>query len=245
MKALRKLKMKPEGRNLEVLTHAAKIGYKDKTQLPIFQSAYVLYFHKDGDIGSYYGEEYYKKHSYPEISVNDFLKLGTRFKTEQEFKEEFGDDWRKKLKYSWNEIGYMDYLFGKDYTKEVEKEWCISTDMLTTDPLPEKEVEKEAVKKDAYIDKDDAGKWYVKRLTKGKYRSVNIINNAYRYNILSKGDYQKKYPLLETAKDMNKITKEQAIQLINDSDWINLDSKHGITTLIMYKDKEVIIKVNK
>ena len=36
-----------------------------------------------------------------------------RFKTEEEFLEEFGERWRREIKMSWVGSGEMDYLLGK------------------------------------------------------------------------------------------------------------------------------------
>lgn len=66
--------------------------------------------------------------------------MNYRFKTEEEFKKEFGEDWDFKVMYSWNED--MNYLFGKKLNAVqngmIEEEkflsidgWSISKDMLT------------------------------------------------------------------------------------------------------------------
>lgn len=49
-----------------------------------------------------------------------------RFKTEEEFKKEFGMLWRNEIRSSWNEVGYMDHLFGwtpfdEDDQKEIDE----------------------------------------------------------------------------------------------------------------------------
>jgi hypothetical protein len=88
-----------------------------------------------------------------------------RFKTEEEFKEEFGDSWRKKITNSWNSSGKMDYLLGERIdpgkltpsgfpdmnggtnctvdnfgigTKGMDTEWYITMDMLKFDKTLEK-----------------------------------------------------------------------------------------------------------
>jgi len=61
-----------------------------------------------------------------------------RFKTKQEFIDEFGDNWSDLVQYSW--CNHMNYLFGQLYPFDVTKEtqrlnnfggWNISWDMLT------------------------------------------------------------------------------------------------------------------
>lgn len=42
------------------------------------------------------------------------MKYPYRFKTEQEFIDTFGSDWRRVVVYTWNDEGDMDYLLGKD-----------------------------------------------------------------------------------------------------------------------------------
>lgn len=73
-----------------------------------------------------------------------------RFKTKQEFEEEFGKEFHKKVQYSWADDTAMDYLFGcvyksksenlpKQYTHFLAKGcsgWSVSEDMLTTAPHP-------------------------------------------------------------------------------------------------------------
>ena len=71
-----------------------------------------------------------------------------RFKTEQEFIDEFGDKWKSKV--CWNGYGRMDYLFGieiqgynedyfntdicdfmlKNTSNGYVSYWCISNDMV-------------------------------------------------------------------------------------------------------------------
>jgi len=60
-----------------------------------------------------------------------------RFKTKEEFKKEFGDNWRHRVYAVWTDG--MDYLLGKpyphdirflDYLKDVDH-WHISKDMIT------------------------------------------------------------------------------------------------------------------
>jgi hypothetical protein len=37
-----------------------------------------------------------------------------RFKTEEEFLAQYGEDWKRSIDERWNESGKMDYLFGKE-----------------------------------------------------------------------------------------------------------------------------------
>ncbi len=41
-----------------------------------------------------------------------------RFKTEQEFIEEFGNRWHNKVYQTWESEGNMDYLFGQEISQE-------------------------------------------------------------------------------------------------------------------------------
>jgi len=60
-----------------------------------------------------------------------------RFKTKEEFEQEFGNGWENNIHGEW--ASSMNYLFGQ-YQDEVDtKSWIISEDMLTTNPLPTKE----------------------------------------------------------------------------------------------------------
>ena len=74
-----------------------------------------------------------------------------RIKTEQEFINEFGDNWRNNIRFGWNDSGKMDYLFNleinynyykrclvndklllddnKSFDFEID-DWCISSDMI-------------------------------------------------------------------------------------------------------------------
>jgi len=68
-----------------------------------------------------------------------------RFKTEEEFINEYGEYWRDKVLYTWG--NKMDHLFNKKlsdsfftlYIKKVEclyfNNWSISKDMITLDKL--------------------------------------------------------------------------------------------------------------
>jgi hypothetical protein len=40
-----------------------------------------------------------------------------RFKTEKEFENDYGKDWRIKVSPPWNRSGKMDYLFGLPWDK--------------------------------------------------------------------------------------------------------------------------------
>ena len=62
-----------------------------------------------------------------------------RFKTEEEFEKEFGEDWCSLIESGWNDAGHMNYLLGIDYPYEIltinsylktVDGWCISKDML-------------------------------------------------------------------------------------------------------------------
>ena len=76
-----------------------------------------------------------------------------RFKTQREFIDEFGEDWKYKVENGWD--GEMDYLFGREITYEdwsniqsssgfnkywfgntINHKWSISKDMVTDKPLP-------------------------------------------------------------------------------------------------------------
>lgn len=67
-----------------------------------------------------------------------------RFKTEQEFLEEFGQDWRGDVRYQWVEA--MDYLLGKQIDPDkllstgrpdlqYYDNFSVSSDMVTSNPL--------------------------------------------------------------------------------------------------------------
>lgn len=67
-----------------------------------------------------------------------------RIKTEQEFIEEYGEDWRNRI--SWTTSTSMDYLFGLTLTKKQEEElksrkrtssgsWLIYGNMVIDEPL--------------------------------------------------------------------------------------------------------------
>lgn len=203
---LRNYKMKPQCRNLEILDHAAKIGYKNKVDRPHLTEEDYLIFYDDGNIFfSIKDEGYYERHKHPEITPDDFLKLGTRFKTEQEFIEKFGTEWKRVV--SWNIEGNMDYLFGQDYeTADLTRnytrnyqdyKWRINHDMLTTDSLPDED-KAEPKKEDAYLDRSDwSGKWFVWQLKRERYDFCDELYNAHLYNIISKEDYQRAHPLPE------------------------------------------------
>jgi hypothetical protein len=65
-----------------------------------------------------------------------------RLKTEQEFLNEFGVNWRSEVRCHWNSAGEMDYLFGKILSEEQNKYfekylglsidgWTINESMIT------------------------------------------------------------------------------------------------------------------
>lgn len=68
-----------------------------------------------------------------------------RFKTRDEFIKQYGPNWQSIIRFTWNDVGHMDFLFGKNlenidlkYTKDLNYElyisnhkWNISYDMLT------------------------------------------------------------------------------------------------------------------
>ena len=71
-----------------------------------------------------------------------------RFKTENEFIEEFGHNWKRRIESGWASHGEMDYLFGQIYPHNINIDnrnyvlpsidgWSISWDMLT----PNKKIE--------------------------------------------------------------------------------------------------------
>lgn len=190
---LRNLKMKPERRNREVLEHAAKIGYADRLSNKSFFTSPFLFFYRADNIQWDNNLTRFNNHPHPEITPDDFLKLGTRFKTEQEFIKEFGEDWRKIV--GWTTPNNMDYLFGQYYNDKVIYYYTIIPNMLTTDPLPNDPLPKKE-KEDAYIDMHDVSDdWEVFQLVGGGYIAVCPSCLAYRYNILETEDYQRKYPL--------------------------------------------------
>jgi hypothetical protein len=198
---LKNLKMKPNGRNEEVLEHAVKIGYVNRlSNKSLFITAPFLFFYKGDNIKWDNNLTQFNDHPHPEISVDDFLKLGTRFKTEQEFIEEFGEEWISKTKYHWY-YPYMNHLFGKEYERADIKGLMISSDMLTTEPLPASEKKEE--KRDAFIDSFVTGKTgeqyrvYVYSEDEQQYSAICGVKHAHLYNILSKEDYQRKHPLPE------------------------------------------------
>ena len=45
-----------------------------------------------------------------------------RFKTEKEFIQEFGKDWKSTFKVGWNNAGCMDHLFGWTPTDKIDQE---------------------------------------------------------------------------------------------------------------------------
>lgn len=57
-----------------------------------------------------------------------------RFKTEQEFRDEFGKNWRNYIVHGWT--GSMDILFGQPEDHPEAEIWSISEDMLTDKLLP-------------------------------------------------------------------------------------------------------------
>lgn len=67
-------------------------------------------------------------------------KTNWRIKTKKEFEKEFGNDWRKRVRYVWLSPN-MDYLFGYSLTRAQANDiladrrgidtWSISRDMLT------------------------------------------------------------------------------------------------------------------
>jgi hypothetical protein len=69
-------------------------------------------------------------------------KIKYRFKTEIEFEEEFGEDWKKLL--GWNINGGMNYLFGIVISEYIITDriysfirydgWWINTDMVVVVP---------------------------------------------------------------------------------------------------------------
>lgn len=53
-------------------------------------------------------------------NVNDCVtEYRFRIKTEKEFEEEYGLEWKSKVNYYWNEQGHMDFLFGKNLEKKI------------------------------------------------------------------------------------------------------------------------------
>lgn len=53
-------------------------------------------------------------------------KYKFRFKTEDEFLSIFGDDWKSTILCKWNSDGYMDHLYGIDFTVDFEKDYDIN-----------------------------------------------------------------------------------------------------------------------
>lgn len=81
---------------------------------------------------------------YKNIITNEKTKYPFRFKTNDEFEKEYGEYWKTTIRHRWNDIGSMDYLFGKDYESDDEEDeindqyydgntgdWMVSFDMLT------------------------------------------------------------------------------------------------------------------
>ena len=69
-----------------------------------------------------------------------------RIKTEAEFIEEFGEDWREKIRYVW--VDEMNYLYGFELMSGEEHcldDYFISEDMITDKPLPEESESEESV----------------------------------------------------------------------------------------------------
>jgi hypothetical protein len=66
-----------------------------------------------------------------------------RFKTEQEFLDKFGENWKETIQYEWCTGGGMDHLYDTDYPFYIERDgdlenieyWSISWDMLTPNTI--------------------------------------------------------------------------------------------------------------
>jgi hypothetical protein len=64
-------------------------------------------------------EEFFKKNGPKKYT---FCNDDYRIKTEKEFENEFGDNWKNDIRKHWNSFGSMDFLFGRKLTKnESEK----------------------------------------------------------------------------------------------------------------------------
>ena len=120
-------------------------------------------------------------------------KKQLRFKTEQEFIDEYGGGWRCNA-FVKDDVVWpltMDYLFGTPHDEsEVKNGWFIYDEMLTEKPLPK------AKKLDAYIDHalDSAYVWIVFRRDNENEANYVRYSNLHKYNILSKSEYRAKYP---------------------------------------------------
>ena len=126
-----------------------------------------------------------------------------RFKTEQEFIEEFGEDWRYK-RFGENGLPWplpMDYLFGQPHDGSRKKDdWIISLDMLTDKLLPEIKVPKEKQEKpDAYI--FSISEYYSRynvlitaHIDNHKTRLQITPEQLTEFNILSESNYKAKHP---------------------------------------------------
>lgn len=64
-----------------------------------------------------------------------------RFKTEEEFIKEFGENWKNDISKCWNNEGSMDYLFGKNITPME----------MGSDGLPNTSIDTWGISSDMYI----------------------------------------------------------------------------------------------
>ena len=117
-----------------------------------------------------------------------------RFKTEQEFIDEFGEDWRYK-RFGENGLPWplpMDYLFGNPHNGTFEESgWAISPDMLTDKALPEKP--------DAYIFSINEyyNRYYVfitAYINNQKTQFRITPEQLTEFTIISYDEYKTKYP---------------------------------------------------
>ena len=150
---------------------------------------------------------------YPKKDQSEKPEKQLRFKTKQEFIDEFGDeyDWRCNAFVEDDVVwpGTMDYLLGTPHDgSEVKDGWFIYNEMLTDKPLPEEKPQDEGLlrggligkpedqKPDAYINRMVAS--YIELVAWDGIKSYTIMcppkTLADNYNLLSESEYKAKYP---------------------------------------------------